>query len=134
MRAIRSLLFIISLAYVSDTITYKGAIIACHRRMCAYICETESIHSSQTVFHHRAYIRIYSCHIYVITMSYLKLGYILVGCYVLTKIDMKSQEKKLDISSMLYVAIMITVFILALWHPLQYSLLQHYSLLLLVTQ
>ncbi len=37
-----------------------------------------------------------------------------MGCYVSTKIDMKSQEKKLDISSMLYVAIMITVFILAL--------------------
>jgi len=59
MRAIRSLLFIISLAYVSDTITYMGAAIACHVRMCAYICETGPIFSSHTIFHHRAYIRIY---------------------------------------------------------------------------
>jgi len=59
MRAIRSLLFIISLAYVSDTIMYMGAAIACHRRMCAYICETGPIFRSHTLFHHRAYIRIY---------------------------------------------------------------------------
>ena len=59
MRAIRSLLFIISLAYVSDTIMYMGATIACHVRMCAYICETGPIFRSHTIFHHRAYIRIY---------------------------------------------------------------------------
>jgi len=52
-------------------------------------------------------------HIYLIIMSYLKCGYVLMGCYVSTKIDMKSQEKKLDITSALYVAIMIIVFILA---------------------
>ena len=59
MRAIRALLFIISLAYVSDTITYMSAAIACHVRMCAYICETGPIFSSNILFHHRAYIRIY---------------------------------------------------------------------------
>jgi len=37
-----------------------------------------------------------------------------MGCYVSTKIDMKSQEKKLDITSALYVIIMITVYMLAL--------------------
>ena len=37
-----------------------------------------------------------------------------MGCYVSTKIDMKSQEKKLDITSALYVAIMVIVFILSL--------------------
>ena len=46
-------------------------------------------------------------------MSYLKCGYVLMGYYVSTKIDMKLQEKKLDITSALYVAIMIIVFILA---------------------
>jgi len=43
-----------------------------------------------------------------------------MGCYVSTKIDMKSQEKKLDISSALYVIIMITVYMLALWYSLHY--------------
>jgi hypothetical protein len=47
-------------------------------------------------------------------MSYLKCGYVLMGCYVSIKINMKLQEKKLDISSALYVTIMIVVFILAL--------------------
>ena len=43
-----------------------------------------------------------------------------MGCYVSTKIDMKSQEKKLDITSALYVIIMITVYMLALWYSLHY--------------
>ena len=33
-----------------------------------------------------------------------------MGCYVLIKVDMNPQEKKLDISSVLYVIIMITAF------------------------
>ena len=66
-----------------------------------------------TIEHIYAYTHMKLCHIHVITMSYLKCGYVLMGCYVSTKIDMKSQEKKLDITSALYVAIMIVVFILA---------------------
>ena len=114
MRAIRSLLFIVSLAYVSVTRTYRGAIIACHRRMCAYICEAGAIHSSHTVFHHRAYIRIYPntllCHYCVIIVSYVKCDYVLMGYYVSIKRIMNTQEKRLDISTFVYVAIMITAF------------------------
>jgi len=43
-------------------------------------------------------------------MSYLKCGYVLMGCYVSIKNNMNTQEKKLDISTAIYIVIMITAF------------------------
>ena len=33
-----------------------------------------------------------------------------MGCYVLTKVDMNTQEKKLDISPAIYIIVMIAAF------------------------
>ena len=51
-------------------------------------------------------------HTHVIIMSYLKYGYVLMGCYVSIKNNMNTQEKKLDISTAIYIIIMVVVFTL----------------------
>jgi len=43
-------------------------------------------------------------------VSYVKCDYVLMGYYVSIKRIMNTQEKRLDISTFVYVAIMITAF------------------------
>ena len=65
-----------------------------------------------TIEHIYAYTHMTIRHINVIIMLYLKCSYVLMGCYVSIKNNMNTQEKKLDISTAIYIIIMVVVFTL----------------------
>ena len=90
-----------------------GAASACRRRMCAIARKIGPIQSEHTIFHHRAYIRIY----YVSLLRHNNVVinvriYPHMGVCICMEI-METQEKKLDISPFLYILLIITVFALA---------------------
>jgi len=99
------------LAQRAHMCAYRGA-----TTTCVDVCAQNSgglglIQSSNTVFHHRAYIHIYlNAHKSLIISSYIIHRSILTGLYVSIKNIMNMQEKKLDISACLYVLIIIIAF------------------------
>ena len=67
-----------------------------------------------TLYTSSIYTHILLRHIHVITMSYLKCCYVLMGHYVSAFKFIKMKKEKLDISPFLYIFLMIVIFAMSL--------------------